>query len=489
MMSANEMGCGKEETGKEDREKETVPGVNMHNEKTHVEGKDPPFSAPVNNQDQIVGENVDLKTENNDVKSLGLPTDNRGSVDNQTFDDAKFNANVDQLHGNTKFVELESVDNNDKGHKSSAASQDVVDLTAAKTGNNDSVDVNAKELCGHKNDRNLVVEPAAAKTDNDASVDVNVNKLSGSENDGSLVQPLNQLEYVATGGKSSEIKAENDERGEKLNDASAVDVSDSRLSGSKNYGSHIHSMKQLEGAAADERSPEIKAENAMEEKLDDASLVEISANRLCGSKDDGSHAHPLNQLEHAEADERSSEMKAENDEKGEKLADASIVDLNVNNHSDTKNDGSHAHMLNQLERATVDEGSSEIKAEDDEKGEELNGVNDMELSLGSDFKESKPEEDVECEVGMKSSNLSFLYEPPVAEGDESGTEEEQVAFVKEVENFYKERSLEFKHPKFYKEDLNLLKYVSAAYFLSSLKMLFMRDLLIVWLFCFFFPFG
>lgn len=43
------------------------------------------------------------------------------------------------------------------------------------------------------------------------------------------------------------------------------------------------------------------------------------------------------------------------------------------------------------------------------------------------------------------------------EGDDSGSEEEQVSFMKELENFHKERSLEFKAPKFYGEGLNCLK--------------------------------
>ncbi|KAK0582260.1 hypothetical protein LWI29_023472 [Acer saccharum] len=84
-------------------------------------------------------------------------------------------------------------------------------------------------------------------------------------------------------------------------------------------------------------------------------------------------------------------------------------------------------------------------------------LNDGLAAPKSEAKESKSVVNVACEVGMKTSNLSFLNEPPVAEGDESGTEEEQAAFVKEVESFYKDKSLEFKHPKFYKEDLNLLK--------------------------------
>ncbi|XP_039068715.1 AT-rich interactive domain-containing protein 5-like [Hibiscus syriacus] len=54
------------------------------------------------------------------------------------------------------------------------------------------------------------------------------------------------------------------------------------------------------------------------------------------------------------------------------------------------------------------------------------------------------------ELDDKNPNMCF-------DNDGSDLEEEQVAFVKEVEAFYKENNLEFKHPKFYKEDLNLLK--------------------------------
>ncbi|KAK3413642.1 hypothetical protein EUGRSUZ_I02198 [Eucalyptus grandis] len=43
------------------------------------------------------------------------------------------------------------------------------------------------------------------------------------------------------------------------------------------------------------------------------------------------------------------------------------------------------------------------------------------------------------------------------EGSESGTEEDQSLFMKELESFFKERSMEFKPPKFYGEGLNCLK--------------------------------
>ncbi|XP_022638580.1 AT-rich interactive domain-containing protein 6 isoform X2 [Vigna radiata var. radiata] len=56
-----------------------------------------------------------------------------------------------------------------------------------------------------------------------------------------------------------------------------------------------------------------------------------------------------------------------------------------------------------------------------------------------------------------SKHLSFLDADHSYDGNESGTEEEQSAFTKELENFFRERSMEFKHPKFYGEGLNCLK--------------------------------
>ncbi|KAK2984468.1 hypothetical protein RJ640_026955 [Escallonia rubra] len=64
--------------------------------------------------------------------------------------------------------------------------------------------------------------------------------------------------------------------------------------------------------------------------------------------------------------------------------------------------------------------------------------------------------DVGHAVDANTSNRSFLLDPD-AGGDESGTEEEQAAFMKELETFHKENYLEFKPPRFYQEPLNLLK--------------------------------
>ncbi|ESQ50765.1 hypothetical protein EUTSA_v10022553mg [Eutrema salsugineum] len=51
---------------------------------------------------------------------------------------------------------------------------------------------------------------------------------------------------------------------------------------------------------------------------------------------------------------------------------------------------------------------------------------------------------------------SFLLDD-MSDGNESGTEEDQSAFMKELSNFFKEREMEFKPPKFYGEGLNCLK--------------------------------
>ncbi|KAK8937384.1 AT-rich interactive domain-containing protein 3 [Platanthera zijinensis] len=62
-----------------------------------------------------------------------------------------------------------------------------------------------------------------------------------------------------------------------------------------------------------------------------------------------------------------------------------------------------------------------------------------------------------CHVQAEGLSQSFSFNPNYNEGDDSGTDEEQSAFMKELENFFKERSLEFKPPKFYGEGLNCLK--------------------------------
>ncbi|KAM1062402.1 hypothetical protein ACFX14_026637 [Malus domestica] len=97
------------------------------------------------------------------------------------------------------------------------------------------------------------------------------------------------------------------------------------------------------------------------------------------------------------------------------------------------------------EPVTPHAGSSDVKA-DSGSGEELkNKVDEKDITTPKNN-------------GTPNSKGMFLLdESDVYEGNDSGTEEEQSAFMKEVEKFFKERSMELKPPKFYGEGLNCLK--------------------------------
>ncbi|KAH1244128.1 AT-rich interactive domain-containing protein 5 [Glycine max] len=55
---------------------------------------------------------------------------------------------------------------------------------------------------------------------------------------------------------------------------------------------------------------------------------------------------------------------------------------------------------------------------------------------------------------------NVLNDTEMTDYDEYGTPLDRETFMKELETFYRERSLEFKPPKFYGEPLNCLKYIS-----------------------------
>lgn len=59
--------------------------------------------------------------------------------------------------------------------------------------------------------------------------------------------------------------------------------------------------------------------------------------------------------------------------------------------------------------------------------------------------------------GSVRRSKNWLNDMEMGEADDSGTPEERVEFMKELESFYRENALEFKPPKFYGEPLNCLK--------------------------------
>ncbi|KAF7833675.1 AT-rich interactive domain-containing protein 6-like [Senna tora] len=84
----------------------------------------------------------------------------------------------------------------------------------------------------------------------------------------------------------------------------------------------------------------------------------------------------------------------------------------------------------------------------DTKAETVNGV-----KFETKVNEEQPA--TPADNGISNTKLSFLEVN--YNGNDSGTEAEQSAFMKELENFFRERSMEFKPPKFYGEGLNCLK--------------------------------
>lgn len=98
----------------------------------------------------------------------------------------------------------------------------------------------------------------------------------------------------------------------------------------------------------------------------------------------------------------------------------------------------------------LENGDGHLKADGDSNGDNKGADGEKQLMLAS------AGEDVEDPVLSKLASNSFMFDYSCG-GDDSGTEEEQAAFMKELERFYREKLMEFKPPKFYGEGLNCLK--------------------------------
>ncbi|XP_024994231.1 AT-rich interactive domain-containing protein 6-like isoform X1 [Cynara cardunculus var. scolymus] len=115
------------------------------------------------------------------------------------------------------------------------------------------------------------------------------------------------------------------------------------------------------------------------------------------------------------------------------------------------------------EGLSVTKIESELLRPEGETREEEAMEDDDETELNNFTRMERPQAELDAGheegIGLKTlqNQKSFLLEPNSAVEDESGTEEDQAAFMKELEIFHKERCLEFKPPRFYGEPLNCLK--------------------------------
>ena len=104
-------------------------------------------------------------------------------------------------------------------------------------------------------------------------------------------------------------------------------------------------------------------------------------------------------------------------------------------------------------KVDVDKGSS-VKEERDIGGDNKKDANGEDQPVLAPAREDGNEN-----LSDKVSNNSFMFDY-TSGGDDSGTEEEQAEFIKELERFYTMKLMEFKAPKFYGEGLNCLKLVA-----------------------------
>ncbi|XP_068652305.1 AT-rich interactive domain-containing protein 6-like isoform X2 [Aristolochia californica] len=130
--------------------------------------------------------------------------------------------------------------------------------------------------------------------------------------------------------------------------------------------------------------------------------------------------------------------------------------------SQVNNDNDEQQVLiDEPENAATSEENidTSVKEENGEETIQRDGVIDADIIQSKEnFAQEVPlKQDITAEEPAVNANQSFSFDAHMGDGDESGTEEEQAAFMKELENFFRERNLEFKPPKFYGEGLNCLK--------------------------------
>ncbi|XP_026455763.1 AT-rich interactive domain-containing protein 6-like isoform X4 [Papaver somniferum] len=117
--------------------------------------------------------------------------------------------------------------------------------------------------------------------------------------------------------------------------------------------------------------------------------------------------------------------------------------------------------VNHVVAAARTEHKFVVDDDEEELNHEETGVQDLRRHRENGVKvEVLPKKEMSIEhhrLSTEGSNQSFATDVHMVEGDDPGTEEEQAAFMKELENFFMEKSMEFKPPKFYGEGLNCLK--------------------------------
>ncbi|XP_047082383.1 AT-rich interactive domain-containing protein 5-like [Lolium rigidum] len=103
--------------------------------------------------------------------------------------------------------------------------------------------------------------------------------------------------------------------------------------------------------------------------------------------------------------------------------------------------------------------SHDADGEDDDDDEDEDDEEDDEEDEDEDDStpDASPKAEGDIPAGMAQCAGPPAESDPFLDGHDSGTEDEQAAFMAELDRFHRDRSLEFKPPKFYGKGLNCLK--------------------------------
>ncbi|KAM0929892.1 hypothetical protein ACQ4PT_001312 [Festuca glaucescens] len=191
---------------------------------------------------------------------------------------------------------------------------------------------------------------------------------------------------------------------------------------------------KAEGNGVEEEVEEHEGDALVDVSVADQVKGEAQENEGTEMKDE---AQENEEAEMKDGTQGNEEPETKDDTQGNETAEMEVDKAgNGDGHTEVKVDG--------------DNGSS-LKEESDIGGDNKKDAN------GKDQPMPAPAgEDGDQNLSDNVSNSSFMFDY-TSGGDDSGTEEEQAEFIKELERFYTTKLMEFKAPKFYGEGLNCLK--------------------------------
>ncbi|KAM0873081.1 hypothetical protein ACQ4PT_038279 [Festuca glaucescens] len=191
---------------------------------------------------------------------------------------------------------------------------------------------------------------------------------------------------------------------------------------------------KAEGNGVEEEVEEHQGDALVDVSVADQVKSEAQENEGTEMKDEAQENEEAEMKDDTQGNE---EPETKDDTQGNETAEMEVDKAgNGDGHTEAKVDG--------------DNGSS-LKEESDIGGDNTKDAN------GEDQPMLVPPGEVgDQNLSDKVSNSSFMFDY-TSGGDDSGTEEEQAEFIKELERFYTTKLMEFKAPKFYGEGLNCLK--------------------------------